>query len=192
MVRGLTGKRVSPVHRLDRGTGGVLLFAFHSEAEKSLNKQFQDKKIYKRYHAIVRGYTKEEKGIIDKALQKEGTNKFQEALTHYQTLSKTVLPVKITKYPTSRYSFVELRPETGRTHQLRRHLNHISCPIIGDHRHGDYRHNHYFRDTLGYHHLHLHASLLRFEHPSNGKKVTINAPLHANFKQTMEYLNLTF
>jgi len=134
------GQHVYPVPRLDRPTSGVLLFALDTEAARLLTQQFENKTIEKTYWAIVRGHLPSD-GLIDYALkympdkiaeaQTEAT--LQEAQTAYRCLAQTELPFQSAlRYPTSRYSWAELTPHTGRKHQLRRHMKHIFHPIIGD------------------------------------------------------------
>ena len=136
------GEHVYPVHRLDRPTSGLLLFARDPETASVLGQAFMAGAVRKTYQAVVRGWTPES-GVIDlplrdKAMDKRDTSEqvMREACTRYQRLATTELPVAIEGYASSRYSLVELYPETGRQHQLRRHLQHISHPIIGDTNYG--------------------------------------------------------
>ena len=146
-LRDQIGQHVYPVHRLDRPTSGVLLFALDTEAARLLTQQFENKTIEKTYWAIVRGHLPSD-GLIDYALkympdkiaeaQTEAT--LQEAQTAYRCLAQTELPFQSAlRYPTSRYSWAELTPHTGRKHQLRRHMKHIFHPIVGDTNYGDLR-----------------------------------------------------
>ncbi len=157
MVRDQIGQRVYPLHRLDKPTSGVLLFALSPEVAKLAGEQFQQHSVSKSYLAIVRGVT-DEKGLIDHALREQldkitdrkaqKDKPAQDAITHYRRLADIELPVCIDRYPTSRYSLLQLTPETGRKHQIRRHLKHISHPIIGDAKHGKGKHNRYFARHL--------------------------------------------
>ena len=134
LVRDQIGQWVYPVHRLDRKTSGILLFALNQEMQSALSFHFKESILLKRYVAIVRGYTDDE-GEIDYAL-KNLEEKIQEAQTKYRLLRRTEIPLAYGKHSTSRYSLVELFPKTGRYHQLRKHMAHIFHPIIGDRPHG--------------------------------------------------------
>ena len=109
----------------------------------------------------------------------------REALTHYRTLATTELEVAIETYPTSRYALVALFPKTGRKHQLRRHMKHISHPIIGDANHGRGRHNRYFAQRFGQGRLLLAATRISFPHPASGETLTITASLEDSFRQVL-------
>lgn len=198
MTRDIIGKEVYPVHRLDKPTSGLLLFTLNKDAARNLGEQFMHHQIQKTYHAICRGWVNES-GRIDKALKyhkdkladkdKSADDIMQEAITDFICLQTTTHQAQIGKFSEQRYSLVELKPKTGRKHQIRRHLNHISHPIIGDVKHGDRHHNHYFNDWLGQHRLYLAATQLQFTHPSLGSKITINAPLEPSFDSALQKLN---
>lgn len=185
-LRDQIGQHVYPIHRLDRPTSGVLIFALSSEIARLLSEQFASNKIEKTYHAIVRGYVDGE-AIIDYPLVEELdkiADKFankdkpaQDAITFYKGLSKIELPIEVGKYKTARYSFVELKPQTGRKHQLRRHLKHIFHPIIGDRKHGDLHQNRAFSHYFAVKRLMLHASSVKIIHPITLKPITIHAKL---------------
>ncbi len=165
-----TGLKVDPVHRLDKATSGIVLFACHTEALNALRNQFVEQKVQKSYLLLARGFTAQE-GTIEHEV-KSDDGKARSAVTHFKTLAHTEVEVAISRYPTSRYSLVEALPKSGRFHQIRLHFAHLRHPVIGDTRHGDRKHNQYFRDTLGIQPLFLHAASLSFEHP-NGGEVTI-------------------
>ena len=185
-LRDQIGQHVYPIHRLDRPTSGVLIFALSSEIARLLSEQFASNKIEKTYHAIVRGYVEGEV-VIDYPLVEELdkiADKFankdkpaQDAITFYKGLSKIELPIEVGKYKTARYSFVELKPQTGRKHQLRRHLKHIFHPIIGDSKHGDLHQNRAFSHYFAVKRLMLHASTVKIIHPITLKPLTIHAKL---------------
>jgi len=175
-AREMMGQFVYPVHRLDAGTSGVLLFALSSPAAGMLCKMFENKGIQKTYHAVARGYVPEE-GEITLPLELDSTGDLVEARTFYRRLATVELPVSVTpRFPTARYSLVEAKPLTGRWHQLRRHFNRISHPLIGDGDHGDSKHNRFFRNELGVAGLCLKAQSLEFPHPWSGDRVHIEAP----------------
>ncbi len=129
----------------------------------------------------MRGWP-EESGIIDHelaavqdeyALPREDAAK--PARTSYRRLATVELPVRVDRYPTSRYALVELHPETGRRHQVRRHLAHVSHPIIGDSTYGKGRHNRLFAELYGVRRMMLACTGLEFGHPSSGQLVVIRA-----------------
>lgn len=180
-VRALTGRWVYPVHRLDRPTSGVLLFAFSPQAARTVQQQIEDGTLEKVYVAIVRGWTEPE-GRIDHPLKddaklRNGCIAERPALTDYQRLATAELPVAIETYPSARFSLVQLMPRTGRTRQLRRHLAHIAHPIIGDTSHGRGAYNRWFREQLDCDRLLLHALSLSLRHPANGAALAITAPV---------------
>jgi tRNA pseudouridine65 synthase len=180
-VRALTGRRVYPVHRLDRPTSGVLLFAFSPVAAGAVQRQIEDGTVEKRYLAVVRGWT-EPAGRIDHPLKddaklRHGRIALRSALTDYERLGTAELPVAIETYPSARFSLVRLMPRTGRTRQLRRHMAHIAHPIIGDTSHGRGAYNRWFREHLDCDRLLLHALSLSLRHPADGAPLTITAPV---------------
>ena len=185
ILRDQIGQWVYTVHRLDRATSGVLLFALSSEAARKMIGLFQTRDVDKQYLAIVRGYT-EEKGLIDHPLREEKHKTPAEASTSYRRLATTELPFPIGSFPTARYSLVEIYPKTGRKNQIRKHFAHISHPIIGDTRIGDGRHNRLFREKLDSHRLLLMAKVLQFTHPFSGEKVRIEAPITSDFQKIIE------
>ena len=197
LLRDQLGEKVFPLHRLDKPTSGVLLFALSSEAAKAMAPAFEQHSIQKNYLAVVRGYAPEQ-GRIDHALKeiedkhddsrKQKNKAAQEAVTDYRRLHTIELPVCVDKYPQSRYSLVELRPKTGRRHQIRRHLKHIAHPIIGDVNYGKGTHNRYYAHSLDCKRLLLHASQLEFVHPYTQQPIRI----HADLDEVMQALFTRF
>jgi tRNA pseudouridine65 synthase len=188
LLRDQIGQPVYPAHRLDRKTGGILLFSLDKETDKKTQPLFQDKKMDKRYLAVLRGYCPEE-GIIDYPLLKENGTA-QDAITHYKRLATAEIDVPQGKFPTSRYSLVEANPETGRMHQLRRHFAHIMYPIIGDRPHGCNKQNKLWKEQFEMDTMLLHASALTFIHPWTEEKIEIKADLNSEFKRVLEILGL--
>ena len=190
MVRDQVGKPVYPVHRLDKPTSGVLLFALSREVARKTSDLFSANTIHKKYLAVVRGYT-ENAGTIDYSLRevkdamfntpKLNTEKRRDAITKYIRVATVELPDMVDKYSTSRFSLVELIPKSGRRHQLRRHMKHISHPIIGDTKYGKGKYNRYFRSTFNCHRLMLAATELRFLHPVTSAEITIKSGLDSGF-----------
>jgi len=181
MLRDQIGRHVSPVHRLDRKTGGLLLFAFDKDTETAMQQQFMNGEVKKRYLAVLRGHTPD-RGEIDYALAKENGT-LQEAFTSYVTLRRAELKVPLGKHATSRYSLVEAAPATGRMHQLRRHFAHIFHPIIGDRPHGCNKQNRLFKERWEMDTMLLHASGLGFTHPVTGAVLRLEAEAQEAFKR---------
>lgn len=183
-LRDQIGQHVFPVHRLDRPTSGVLLMALSSDVARLLSQSFEQHKTEKIYHAVVRGYVESELLIDsplieeqDKIADKFATQapKLQECITHCAPLATVEKEVAIGRYPTSRFSLLELRPETGRKHQLRRHMSHIRHPIIGDTAHGDLKQNRGVVTNFQSHRLMLHASHLNLIHPVTEQPLSLTA-----------------
>ncbi len=167
-ARDLLGRRVYPVHRLDRGTSGCLAFALDPETARRLQEEFEAGRVGKRYLALVRGIPPEE-GVIDHPLQREGARRDAPrvpAVTRFRRLGTF-----------ERYALVEAVPETGRGHQIRRHFKHISHPLIGDVEYGKGEHNRLFRARFGLHRLALHALGLAFTHPWTGEPLRFESPV---------------
>ena len=198
MTRDQIGQYVYPVHRLDKPTSGVLVMALSSEFAAQLTEQFTQKQVSKKYVALVRGYT-DDNGTIDYPLQEQldkiadkntkPDKPAQDAVTHYETLWKGEVPIPVGRYSSARYSLVSLTPETGRKHQIRRHMKHIFHPIIGDTTHGDGKHNNMFREQFALSRLLLVAKEIRFNHPESGESITISAPLGEEFERILTGLN---
>lgn len=190
LLRDQLGKKVYPVHRIDRKTGGLLLFAFEKEIEIAMQKLFAENQISKTYLALVRGYAPDE-GEIDYPLRKENGT-LQDAFTAYKTLQRTEVEVPLGKHPTSRYTLIEVKPRTGRMHQIRKHMAHIFHPIIGDRTHGCNKQNKLFKERWGIETMFLHASSLAFIHPVTGLPVQITAAVRAEFDEVLKLLGINF
>lgn len=195
LTRDKVGCHVFPVHRLDRPTSGVLLFAKSSEMANVLCEQFAAKTIEKQYLAIVRG-NMHESATLDYALKQElddlgdkdvdPDKAAQEAITHYHPLLNTEIPFASGRYATSRYALVQLSPHTGRKHQLRRHMAHLRHPIVGDTTHGDGKQNKFFREHFAVNRLWLIAKTLSFEHPRTGIRMNIETELEPQWLSLFE------
>lgn len=194
-LRDQIGQLVYPIHRLDRPTSGVLLFALNSEIANLLCLQFEQKQIEKQYLAVVRGYVTGH-GEIDyplKAQLDKIADKFsqpdkapQSAVTFYEGLQTVEMPYGVGRYATSRYSLVRLIPQTGRKHQLRRHMKHIFHPILGDTQYGDLHQNRALMEHTGCARLLLHAEKLTFVHPLTQRPMTIQAGLDAQWQNLVQ------
>ena len=186
LTRDTIGQRVYPVHRLDRPTSGALMFALNSDVARLLSEMFIQGEIKKTYLAVVRGYAPDElyidyplKEILDKKSDKQANKDKapQSAQTRLQRLATCELDFPSGRYDKTRYSLLQLTPETGRKHQLRRHMAHIRHPIIGDTNHGDGKQNLAAREHLGLHRLALVATRLEFIHPVTGANICVESKL---------------
>jgi tRNA pseudouridine65 synthase len=157
------GERLFPLHRLDKATSGVLIFARNAAAARQWGAAFESGGVAKRYVALVRGWP-HESGEIDYALARDpelpsaGQARIP-AVTHFRRLTCFDWPFSADgRHPTSRYALVEVTPLTGRRHQIRRHFKHIAHPLVGDTTHGKTVHNRAVAQWLGAHRLRLHAA----------------------------------
>ena len=166
----------APVHRLDRKTSGLLLIVKDKENVARFQELFESDSIQKVYWALVRGHVSHEAILVDSPVKNERGN-YRDARTWVRCLETFERPYKIPPYPSQRYSLIEMKPLTGRYHQLRLHANKIAHPIINDPKHGNRHHNHYFEEKLGVSQLFLHARSLEFKHPITGVKVLLEADL---------------
>ena len=198
ILRDQIGQYVYPIHRLDKPTSGALLFALDSDTARVMSEQFKFHDIQKKYIAVVRGYT-DEKGFIDYPLSVKNdkiADKYankekeaQEAQTEYKRLGIVEIPYAVGRYDKTRYSLVELLPKTGRKHQLRRHMKHISHHILGDTKYGRGEHNKLIRKHYGCHRLLLHALELEILHPYTNEKLVFRAGLDETFSSMLKSFN---
>ncbi len=187
-LRDQLGQWVYPVHRLDRKTSGVLLFALDKETAGGLSELFGDHKIHKTYITVVRGWV-EAPGTLDDPLKREPGGEKQLAMTHYRPLAKMELPCAVGPYQTARYSLLEVEPVSGCRHQIRRHLNHFAHPVVGDAEHGEACQNRIFREKLQIDRLLLHCVRVSFIHPCNYRPVQIESPLPTEFEKLFPLFN---
>ncbi len=176
-------KRPGIVHRLDKDTSGVLLLVKNQKAHEFLKKQFQDREIKKTYHAIVSGFFKEDKGVINKPIGRSPSDfrrrlagrgargELREAITEYTVLKK------FEDKNGNKFSYLEVRPKTGRTHQIRVHMKYLNHPVACDSLYDPGK-----PCPLGISRLALHAKSIEFEN-LEGKKIKIEAPLPEDFKK---------
>jgi 23S rRNA pseudouridine1911/1915/1917 synthase len=192
---GATGRsplRPGIVHRLDKGTSGVMVVAKNDVVQRRLAQQFKDRKVEKIYQALVFGGFKQKAGTIDRAIGRDTVHrrkfssrtKFaRSAVTHWET-ARSYEGVTLLK----------IRLETGRTHQIRVHLSEAHHPIVGDAAYGAKSHlssikNESVRELLeGLNRPMLHAWRLSFQHPSTGKLLSFEAPLPEDFQAVLKYL----
>ncbi|OIN60961.1 pseudouridine synthase [Arsenicibacter rosenii] len=185
-LRDQLGQRVYPVHRLDRKTGGVLLFALTEPLNAAMQLLFAEGRVHKTYLAIVRGFTPDTLAIDYPLKRDDGV--VQDAFTTLKTLRRAEIPLAFGKHATSRYSLVELEPTTGRMHQLRKHMAHVMHPIIGDRPHGCNKQNKLFKEQFDMHTMLLHARHVTFTHPETQQVVRIDAAVQSEFDRMTETL----
>ena len=182
-LRDQIGQHVYPLHRLDRPTSGILLFALSAEVASLVGQHFMSHQVKKEYAAIVRGWLHGE-GVIDYALKYKwdkyaDANRRQQvapqpAFTHYAPQARYLIPMPVGRYEQARFSLVKLNPASGRKHQLRRHMVHIRHPILGDTTHGDGKQNKFGKQAFDFHNLALSCTHMSFPHPVSQQWVEIN------------------
>ncbi|MEM6966962.1 MAG: pseudouridine synthase [Bacteroidota bacterium] len=180
-VRDQIGQRVFPIHRLDRKTSGVLLFALDKATAALVQAEFIHQRVVKKYIAIVRGFFPEAVEV-DYPLTND-RNKTQEAITVFKKIQQVELDIPFGQFSTSRYSLIHAFPKTGRQHQIRKHLNHLRHPIIGDRPHGCNKQNKLFKEKWKMTTMLLHAAMLRFVHPASKENLILEAPFFAEFER---------
>ncbi len=199
-LRDQIGQHVFPLHRLDRPTSGVLVFALSSEVASKVMPMFAEHQMEKTYIALIRGWIEQADRLdyplkveLDKIADKFASEEkeAQDAITDYRPLAKVEVPYATSQFPTTRYGLVEMKPLTGRKHQLRRHMAHLRHPIVGDTTHGDGKHNRLFREEFDSHRLLLHAAELRFIHPFTEQEVVMKATLDETWHQLLERFDWT-
>lgn len=187
ILRDQLGQWVYPVHRLDRGTSGVVLFALSSEIAGEMMVQFEGHDVGKEYLALVRGYLPES-GVIDHAYCPPDVSEPVDAVTEFVCEATVELPFAVGPYQTARYSLMKAMPKTGRQHQIRKHCAYINHPIVGDHNYGDGKHNRFFKSQFDLARLLLMATRLSFQHPKRGDNVVVDAPIPSRIRMLFEQL----
>jgi tRNA pseudouridine65 synthase len=191
-LRNQLGHHVFPAHRLDRPTSGLIIFCKNRLALQRMSELFQKREVHKTYWAVVRGWCGD--GTIDKPLKRvndQGNflNERIDALTHYHELHRYELPFFVDKYPKTRYSLVEIKPETGRYHQIRRHLKSLSHPILGDTKYGKPTHNNFLKEQIGIDRLMLVANRLQFTHPYTQEPLDLQLEMPPEFKTFLAWVS---
>ncbi|MGE7110968.1 RluA family pseudouridine synthase [Lysinibacillus sp. NPDC047702] len=166
------------VHRIDKDTSGLLMVAKNDAAHESLVNQLVNKTVTRKYTALVHGHIAHDKGTIDapigrdqKDRQKQAVvDKGKHAVTHFQVVDRF-----------GDYTLLECRLETGRTHQIRVHMNYIGYPLVGDPKYGP-------KKTIDFGGQVLHAGILGFNHPTSGEYLEFEAPLPADYEQLLNDL----
>jgi 23S rRNA pseudouridine955/2504/2580 synthase len=180
--------QASPAHRLDRDTSGIVLVAKSRRAMVRLTEMFTAGEVKKEYLALVKGHLPQQRGTVDLPLaeheqtaksRSERGVKLQEAITHYRVIAKG-----------SEVSLLSCSIETGRTHQIRRHLAAIGHPVLGDRRHGDFVLNRRLKPQTGLTRLFLHARKLGFAHPISGKPLMLESSLPSDLQEVLRRLDI--
>ena len=194
-LRDQLGQHVFPVHRLDKPTSGLVIFALSSEIARELSLMFERGVVDKSYLAFVRGHTSPTLSIdhqlrdeVDSKGRKTKEGVVREAVTELTTLASWIIPEPVDPYPEARYSSVQLKPVTGRYRQLRRHMKHISHPILGDVRYGKGTHNRFIEERVGVKRLWLHAYSLAFSHPGTQEMLAIQSEMPQDFSHMETWL----
>ncbi len=180
LTRRAIGQWVYPVHRLDRATSGVLVFALSSGHAKALQESFSTRAMEKTYVALVRGKPPDG-GVIDSPMEKRAGGPDVESVTEYRRLFFA---------PEARLALVEARPRTGRRHQIRRHLRRIDHPIAGDVNYGNGADNRRYRAELGLYRLALHAKRISFTHPATDARVSFESAIPDDLAKPMRRIRI--
>ncbi len=195
LLREQIGQHAFPVHRLDKLTSGVLVFALSDDVARKLGEQFASRNINKTYLAIVRGHIMSEGEIdyplkekLDKIADKSRSSEkpAQGTFTHFTRLDKFELPFAVSKYASARYSLVQLTPKTGGKHQLKRHLAHINHLIVDDTAHGDSKRNTSIRLRINLNQLALTRKSMTLTHPISETPLTLRCDLDKNIVDLLE------
>jgi tRNA pseudouridine65 synthase len=183
LVRDLVGRTVYPVHRIDRKTYGVLLFAFAPETVRELKLAWESQSVTKCYQAYVRGWVHGDDTITHTI--KNHAGKKLSATSSYKAVQHYEIDLPHRDHKTSRYSLVHLSPITGKTHQLRQLMNHLRHPILGDRPHGCNKQNRLWLQHYQLSTMMLWAESLSFTHPA------INEDIHISCGPSQDWQRVT-
>jgi tRNA pseudouridine65 synthase len=187
-LEGQLGYPVYPAHRLDRKTSGIILLLKEKENVAQFQELFTSSNIQKTYYAIVRGFSPD-KGIIDSPVKNDDTGIYKDALTNYESVENKELEIPVHPYSCSRYSLIQLSPKTRRMQQLRKHMNKINHPIVGDYKYGDRFHNRMFETEFDCIYMFLHAYSLAFTHPITKEKLLLKAKFPSDWNKLFNTFN---
>jgi len=195
LLRDQIGQHVHPLHRLDKPTSGVLIFGLGSESTQRLAQLFESHAVQKSYVAVVRGHVRDTM-TINHALtlrddsyedrNRRNETPAQSAITEFAPIAATEQPIAFGRYNSMRFSLIKATPSTGRKHQIRRHLKHISHPIIGDANYGKGDLNRFVAANFGCSRLMLAATRLQFTHPFTNQDVVIDASVEDSFQHLLD------
>tara|TARA_B100000686_G_C16617567_1_gene877341 strand:- start:58 stop:888 length:831 start_codon:yes stop_codon:yes gene_type:complete len=185
-VPGDTQLQVHLVHRLDQETSGLIICTFSADAAASLRQQWFDRDVEKEYRALVVGIPRGKIGEwCDHLVKGGGGGKVTVRMGQGAANAITAYHV-VETFDSSGLALLSLKPETGRTHQLRVQSSTRRFPIAGDDRYGDFAANRYLAETVGLKHMFLHAYHLRLRHPKTGHLMRFEAPLTSRLAQPLE------
>lgn len=179
-LSGIGGEiRPGIVHRLDKDTSGLLIVAKNDVAHMKMSKQIQDRQVIKKYIALVRGIVPEDEATIDIPIARSTKDrkkmavdpKGKNAVTHFKVLKRY-----------EKYTLLELKIDTGRTHQIRVHMSYIGHPVVGDMVYSN------GKNEFGIEGQMLHAKYLEFKHPITGKELKLEAPIPEYFEEVLKKL----
>lgn len=178
------GEKAILVHRLDRDTSGVIVVAKNERSAAALRKQFEERKVIKKYQALVHGQMKQDQGLITTPLAKNPKNRAR-VVVGGELDRSAITDWKVLQHFAD-YSLLELTPHTGRTHQLRVHLKSTGHPIVSDPMYGFAKK---LKTDLSWcPRLFLHARHLEFTHPTTGQIVKFDAPLSSDLETVLRSL----
>ncbi|MFP4025097.1 MAG: RluA family pseudouridine synthase [Thiohalospira sp.] len=184
----LLNKSVYNVHRLDSKTSGLIVLAFSPEIAKNLTLQFEHKEVEKTYYALVKGNPESGTFNEDVLIKKRGKKK--PAITHFKTLESIKTNICYKEFENINLSLVEIKPETGRWHQIRQHFAMHRFDILGDTHHGDWTLNRIITEKTGIKRLFLHAGKLTFTHPVSQQKISFDATIPDGFQKVLQEFKL--
>jgi len=180
-LSGIGGEiRPGIVHRLDKDTSGLLIIAKNDKSHIHLSEQMKNREVKKIYYALVRGIVPENEATINMPIGRSNkdrkkmavTKDGKEAITHFKVLERF----------NNKYTLLEVKIDTGRTHQIRVHLSHIGFPVIGDETYSN------GKNEFGVHGQLLHAKCLEFKHPITNKQMYLEAELPEEFKKVLDII----
>ena len=189
-LKGISGElRPGIVHRLDKDTSGVLIVAKSDDAMQSLMKQFSERTVSKEYIALVKGRIVPDHAIIDSPIGRSTKDRKKMAITdeaHGRNSVTEYSTEQVYEDNTGSYSLVRAFPKTGRTHQIRVHLNAVGYPVVGDIQYGDTETNRHFSEKYRLKRQFLHAAKLTINHPVTGKKLSFESKLPKELQGVLE------
>ena len=191
-LTGISGElRPGIVHRLDKNTSGVLVVAKSDLAQQSLMKQFKDRKVQKKYVVLVSGRIEPEEAMIDSPIGRSFNNRKKMAIVAEGKGRDSVTGYKVRRFfsdAADEYSLLDIDLKTGRTHQIRVHMDAVGYPVVGDITYGDSKVNKRFLNEYGLDRQFLHAERLKITHPKTGKKVEFKSELPEDLESVLEKL----
>ncbi len=185
-LRDQLGRWLWPLHRLDRGASGLILFALSADSARQLGLAFREQRIHKSYHCLVRGWPQDEFSCDRPLKDLEPPGPEREAVSHFTTLERGDFPLAGGRFERTRISLIQCRPESGRPHQLRRHLAGLGYPILGDRQHGDHALARSLKQQKLLERLALVCTELAFEEPVSGLNVQLNCGLDPDLTPLLE------